>query len=294
MFVGFDFLALVVGYKYAKRRLDAPDSRAYAWFYVFLPLSWLFIVFWNQDEVVTTFFLILSATLALSGRENLASLTLGFGFFFTKFLFAVWMAPVLAPFHRPFRGLLVSVCIALSCYIPFLLAGADVLMPFRIEASSAAVGANPWVVVEALGFNSGPVPTSVTVAILGALWILYVLPLSVQKRAGSVFIRMSTMLHQITNEGWIVVFGLLFMVLSKKSFAFYVLPIVPFLLVSQIQLMRRVGTRRSRLAMQFQFCTMVVLLSVLYYAELALSAAAPMSIIWVSVIVIVLITVSVE
>jgi len=294
MFVGFDFLALVVGYKYAKRKLSTPDSRLYVWFYVFLPLSWLFIVFWNQDEAIACFFLILSATFVLSRRENLASFTLGLGFFFTKFLFAVWMAPMLALFHKQVRGILVTACTILTGYVPFLLAGVDVLMPVRIEVGSTAIGANLWVIFEAFEINTGLVPSLMTIVVLGALWVLYLLPLSMQKRAGSVFIRISSALHHITNEGWLVVFGLLFLVLSKKSLTFYALSFAPFLLLSQIQLMRGASTRRSRLALQLQFYIMLTLLSVLYYAELALFAAAPMSVTWVAVICIVLITVCVQ
>ncbi len=131
-----------------------------SWAYVATPLTWYFTVRYGQDEALAAAFLALAWWALRRGRGGVAGLVLGAGLVFTKPLFALpALVLVIAAAPRA-RIALIAWATALSgaVYGAFVMAGADVLQPLRLEGASFGVGPTLWrVPVTLFGWDAGPI-----------------------------------------------------------------------------------------------------------------------------------------
>jgi len=286
VFFVFDFLTLLVGYKLVSRYLNESNTRTFVWFYSFIPLSWLFIVYWNQDEVLLSFFLLTAAYLLSHGREKESAVTLGIGFLFTKFLFIVFCLPLVIYYRKPIRSVLVATFIVLIGYIPFILTGADILIPLKNEAGYGAVGSNPWVILESLGIQTGILPHVISLGGLGILFVLCLLPtLATNQNWLEKPREWGERILNLGMPGVMILFSLTFMLLSKKSFSFYSVIFVAFLLVVIIQIDDNVkASQKTAIMVKILFYSYIALISALYLVELTIGPSDLLSISWIAAI----------
>ncbi len=254
IFIFFDLLTLVVGGMYVFETWDLKSKYKFYWIYSFVPLTWPFISFWNQDEVISAFFLTLSMLLIYRNQEHKAAICMGVGFLVTKFLILVFFIPLFLMMKKPIRnGLLTSGLIFLG-YLPFIALGADVLLPFTTEAGYHSVGSNLWVILEAFSVSfPWYLPHLVVIICIFSIVLVYIT---------------SNRLHHLSPEATIVLFSLVYMIAGKKSFSFYV-PI--FLVFIIILFMRLYTTFGNQKLVTLIFLTYIVSFSILYQSVVVLN-----------------------
>lgn len=264
VFVVFDLLTMIVAGMYVKETWDLQAANKFYWFYSFVPFTWLFITYWNQDEVIAAFFIVLSMLFIARKQEPRAAVTMAVGFLLTKFLIIVFFIPLFLMMKKPIRNGLLSSGLILLGYLPFLLAGADILMPVNAEAGYHAVGSNPWVLLDALGVS---VPTLLPhIVVLASLGILAVIYMCTDR------------LHKLSPEATIVLFSLVYMLMGKKSFSFY----IPFFIVFLILVfMRFYQTNRNRSLLLFGFLAYLGSFSLLYQSVVVFKLMEVVTMDWI-------------
>ncbi len=263
LFVVFDFLTLIIGGIYVSETWNIKYKHMYYWIYSYVPLTWVFITFWNQDEVISAFFIILSMLLIHRNQEWKAAIFMGLGFLVTKFLILVFFIPLFLLMKKPIRNGFLTLGLILIGYLPFIALGADVLMPFTAEAGYYPVGANPWVIFDAIGLSiPWYLPHIIVLVCLFTLALLFMT---------------SNRLHYLSPEATIVLFSLVYMLISKKSFSFY----VPFFLVFVIIIfMRFYDGLENKNGVTILFVAYLISFSLLYQSVWVFRAMQVLTIDW--------------
>lgn len=130
-----------------------------SWAYVATPLTWYFTVRYGQDEALAAAALALAWWALRRGRGALAGLALAAGLTLTKPLFALpALALVIAAAPRARAAMLAwAGALTGAVYGAFVIAGADVLQPLRLEGASFGIGPTLWrVPVTLFGWDAGP------------------------------------------------------------------------------------------------------------------------------------------
>ncbi len=233
LFTLFDLAVLVLGFYYTQNWFGEKKARLFALQYSLIPIIWLFVVFWNQDEAITAIFLLLSMWFVKNDREDLAILAIGLGFLFTKFLFILFALVPLSMFKNKLRGFLLVVLLICIGYVPFiLLLGADIFSPIFYEAGMSAIGANIWVIPRFFGVELGSIPI---IAFMICL-ILVIGPYFIPNKLRPVFERgpMKTWIHSLISlslEKRFVLLSLIFMTFAWKTLSFYVGSFIPIIII---------------------------------------------------------------
>ncbi|MGQ4912140.1 MAG: hypothetical protein ACP6KW_08220 [Candidatus Thorarchaeota archaeon] len=264
VFVVFDLLTMIVAGLYVRETWSEEASFKFCWIYSFIPFTWLFITYWNQDEVVAAFFIVLSLRFVTRDKEMKAAATIAVGFLLTKFLIAVFFIPLFLVMKKPIRNGLAAIGLVLLGYLPFLIVGANILMPITAEVGYHAVGSNPWVLMEAFGVDFPmQLPHVVVLASLLVLACIYML---------------SDKLHNLRPEATIVLFSLVYMLMGKKSFSFY----VPFFLVFLIIVfMRFCAKNQNRSLLVAGFLAYLVSFSFLYQSVIVFKSMQTLTVDWI-------------
>ena len=264
LFVIFDLVVLVVGGIYVSSTWAFKHRNKFYWIYSFIPFTWLFISYWNQDEVISSLFLIFSLLLITRDQEQNAAIFMGVGFLVTKFLLLIFFIPLFLLMKRPLRNSLLTMGVIVIGYLPFIAVGANVLMPLTEEVGYPAVGSNPWVILETFGISY---PWFLPhVAVIGCLLLLFLI-YSVGSR-----------LQHLSPEATIVLFSLVYMLVGKKSFSFY----IPFFLVFLIIVfMRLYKTHENRKMISFVFLIYVLSFSLLYQSVIVFKLMHVLTLDWI-------------
>jgi hypothetical protein len=188
---------------------------------------------------------------------------MAFGYLVTKFLILIFFIPIFLMMKEPIRKGLLTVGLILLGYLPFIVLGADVLMPFTSEVGYRPVGSNPWVMIDALGITyPWYLPHIVLLLGLAALSVLYIT---------------SDRLHYLRPESTIVLFSLIYMLFGKKSFSFY----IPFFLVFIVILfMRLYAQPEHRKVLVSVFLAYLISFSLLYQSVVVLKMMQVTTIDW--------------
>ena len=195
--------------------------------YILCPASFYVTIFWNQQEVVTAFLLLLLAYayIALERRPDrllvVVPLAMAAAFAMSYLLVCVGLFGISMLFYDPElkrKLILRSGAVVLALYLPFLLMGVS-FRPVIEEFGYGAIGNNPFAVLEAFSLKVGPLPY----VALGAAFVLIYFAVTNGRtgceRAGLPVICIPLLAY------------LVFMTLSKKSVSFYSVVFLPFLAV---------------------------------------------------------------
>ncbi len=280
LFLGFDLIVLFVGMRYVESFFEKEYVRIFIWQYIFNPLSWLFLTFWNQDEIVLAAFLILAFFLIRNQKEIEASLLLGIGFLVTKFLIVIFFLPLFLIFSRPIRALIVTTVVIIIGYIPFILMGANILLPITTQVGYNAVGANPWVILEAIGIRFLGIENLISLVVLGTIFCLFFISYHrsnyrILNLLKGKIVLLFEKIPKLDPEALVVLFLLIFMLSSKKSFSFYAQICFVFLILLYVhRMVLKKDNRISNKILSFSslYYAYTFILSILYYASFYLTA----------------------
>jgi hypothetical protein len=280
LFAVFDLAVLVLGFYYTRDSFGEKKARLFVWQYSLIPVVWLFVVFWNQDEAIMALFLLLSMWCVKKEREDLASVFIAFGFLFTKFLFALFALAPLSMFKNKVRGVLVSIFMIVIGYIPFvILLGSDILQPIFTEAGKAPIGANIWVIPSFFGIELGSIPEITFVALL----VIVLGPFFIPDNLLGFFERspLKNWIHSLMKlslEKRFVLISLIFMTFAWKSLSFYIGSFIPIIIIVCFLNREELGLDRKLTEMLYYvYCGA---LAMLYYGERVLLTEQVFTIDW--------------
>jgi hypothetical protein len=230
----FDALVFFLSSRYTARVLSSGAQRMFQWIYVLIPTIWFFTVRANQDEIIMAFFLILSTLLILEKQEELGGISMGLGFLFTKFLIGLFFIPILLKARNKLRTTGLMCVVILIGYLPFILLGADIIMPLRAEGLSYANGANIWVLFEMFGFDTTVIGNVVLVCVLVVTLLVFLISDMTIKYSRIIPEKIRTFAANLALERRIAILGILFLIFSRKAWMFYLESFVVFLIISFI------------------------------------------------------------
>ena len=195
--------------------------------YILCPASFYVTIYWNQQEVVTAFLLLLVvyAYLAWERRPDrllvAVPLVMAGAFVLSYLLVCIGLFAVLTLFYDAElkRKLIVrSGAAILALYMPFLLLGVD-FKPVLEEFGYGAIGNNPFAILETFSLSAGPLPYVLLVVAFALVYFAVTIGRRGYESSG------------LTAISIVLLAYLLFMTLSRKSVSFYVLVFLPFLAV---------------------------------------------------------------
>ena len=219
----------------------------------------------NQDEILLAFFLTLSVLLVILKRQDAAGICMGLGFLFTKILIAVFYLPLIALTTRKLRTFLITTVVVFIGYVPFLLAGADILMPLVAEAASYTNGANIWVLVEIAGVTTGFIPYLVVGVVLLLLAGVYVASDSQSRYALLIPETFRRIARRLSMAQRFTLYGILYMTLAKKTWMFYLEIFAIFLIVTFILNLRGAVDKTRKMTLLMLYVAYVFVMSVVSY-----------------------------
>lgn len=216
-FVIIEFITIIISLRYLIPEYDI-KAKEFAWFFVFCPINVLFTVYYIQDEIIITLFMVLSFILIIKKKQLAAIIVLLLGFFFTKFIVIYFFIPLLLTVDKKYllvfiAGLIISNLVLYSF-------GIDLFVPLQ-EGTSSAIGPNIWTLLEYLGIVvNNKIAYSILLLITGALTLTQLKILKMKNK------------FEVTHIlNFILLYSLIFMSFSKKSFSFYLLIITVFLII---------------------------------------------------------------
>jgi hypothetical protein len=291
--IAFDILTLVVSDRYVARTLSNNGRRLFLWTYVFIPTIWFFTVRLNQDEIILAFFVTLSLLLVALEKEELAGLCMGLGFLSTKFLIAIFYIPILAQSKQKTRTLFLAGLVVILGYVPFLILGADILMPLTAETGSFASGANIWIALEILGISTEVVPHIVAAVAVLVVFALFLISDSQSSHKEAIPIRIRNTIARLPVEHRMVLVGILFMILDKKTWMFYLEIFVVFLIIAIIRTTESARGNRNSMLVWALFLGYIVLMGVssYYTAFLVGNIGSPLTLDWLASIIVYLLSI---
>ncbi len=232
LFIIFEILTLLISIKFIVGEFKI-EKKSFLWFFIFCPLNILFTVYYIQDEILVAFFMVLAFTLILKRKELPAIIVLILGFYFTKIISIYFFLPLLISLNKKY----VTVFLA-GITLPNLflyLIGIDILFPLR-EVGFQAIGPNIWAMIGMIGID-----TSANIAYL-ILVLLTLILVTIQVKIQPLIKIIKKNNSDILLE-FILLYTLIFMTFSRKSFSFYFLIILVFFL---IWVLKFINSKRNR------------------------------------------------
>lgn len=234
-FIAFDILVGVgiwslagrIAQKWSEASVPQDLPKTAVMLYLLCPASFYVTIFWNQQEVVTAFLLLLVvyAYVALERRPDrlliVVPLAMAAAFVMSYLLVCVGLFAVSILFYDPElkRRLIVrSGGAVLALYLPFLLLGVS-FKPVLEEFGYGAIGNNPFAVLETFSLKVGPLPYVALMIAFALMYFAATIGRRGYERSGLPAICIPLMAY------------LLFMTLSRKSVSFYALVFLPFLAI---------------------------------------------------------------
>ena len=148
LFVVFDFITLLFLNQTASLLFGQETRCGALYLYVVSPMSWFFLIYMGQDEILLSFILILLFYLHLTGRDRFIPIVAAGGFVLTKFLAVLVILPFFLASQRKFKFVLEGGIIvgAILAFFKFYLK-ADILEPLLLE-SKLSGGNGLWDMLE--------------------------------------------------------------------------------------------------------------------------------------------------
>ena len=211
----------------ARTVLDAHRARLAVVLYVCSPIALLNVALDGQNQVLVSL-LIGGSILALARKRYvLAGALFGFAFGAVKFLAALAAPPIWAAAGSRRRWSAAALIAIAAIYGAAAAAGADILMPARINVGLETSGNLPYLLAWATGVRLAP---EMVQAVLAAAYIgLAAAMLALHKKSPGAF----------DVSGWIAAFLLVFMTLSPKSFTNYIEMFLCPLMIAVVPLLSR-------------------------------------------------------
>ncbi|HCY74448.1 MAG TPA: hypothetical protein DHV28_00875 [Ignavibacteriales bacterium] len=216
-FVIIEFAVLIVSLKYILPEFDI-KSKEFVWFFVFCPINVVFTVYYIQDEIIISLFLVLAFILIIRKKRLGATIVLILGFFFTKLIVIYFFIPLLFVEDKKYLFLFI-IGLIIPNFVLYVF-GINIFIPLQ-EGTSQAVGPNIWTLLEYIGIIAdNKIVYSILLIITGGL---IGMQLKIQKMKNKFEV------NHILN--FILLYSLIFMSFSKKSFSFYFLIVIVFFII---------------------------------------------------------------
>lgn len=256
-FILFDLLVLFVSTRYIIPTFNI-NKKDFLWFFIFCPINFLFTIYYVQDEIIIAFFMVLAFALIIRQKQFWAIIILVLGFYFTKFISIYFFIPLLLIFDKKyFFAFFVGIIIPSAFLYLF---NVDLLMPLK-EGEYTAIGPNLWTLLDNLGIDANPKVSYSILLIITSILIIF--QIRTLKFDNKIKFRFENILK------YILLYSLIFMSFSRKSFSFYFLITIVFFLILIIIYHKSIPVESNRQKIRY-YCDLygmyiyLFLISILY------------------------------
>jgi hypothetical protein len=110
------FLLLVV----ANKMTNLKDSKKIVMIYILLPITWIESILWAENEIISSFFLMLCVYFIVKDNEKFSSLTIGLAAIFSKIINVIMILPLVIKAKDKKMTLFLAVIPILIIYLPLV------------------------------------------------------------------------------------------------------------------------------------------------------------------------------
>jgi hypothetical protein len=118
MFEMLTFFLLII---LSAKLTDINSGKKIILLYILLPITWIESILWAENEIISSFFLLLCIFFIIKDNEKLSSLTIGLSCIFSKIINAIMILPLVIKAKNKKIVLLFSIIPILIVYIPMFL-----------------------------------------------------------------------------------------------------------------------------------------------------------------------------